>query len=339
MEKKPTLTNTKAEILEAYTELLKKKESESNKNPKEEKAQEQKVETVKAAASLSAESIAKGLTDIKLNISASLDKVENSLLQEFNKLEKLQEAIRYESGYLEDLYGIKANADSLAVLIAANKEKRQFFDKEMDDKKTIFDELMQEKKQGWEKEQKERTQQWKEEEELRKKLQKREEDEYKYMQNITRKKEEDEYLSKKSAQEKELAEKKQTVEKNLGERESLIATKEQELESLRKQVADFPSMLEKEIASAKAQQEQQMSMQYKFEKDLFAKETEGEVKLLQQRISSLETRIKEQDLVITALNEKANTAGSQVQNIAMKALDSAASMRFQPTEKREEKEK
>lgn len=69
MEKKPTLTNTKAEILDAYNDLLKKKESESNKNPKEQKAQEQKEETVKSAASLSAESIVKGLTDIKLNIS------------------------------------------------------------------------------------------------------------------------------------------------------------------------------------------------------------------------------------------------------------------------------
>lgn len=339
MDKKPTLTNTKAEILEAYNDLLKKKESESNKNPKEQKAQEQKEEIVKSATSLSAESIVKGLTDIKLNISASLDKVENSLLQEFNKLEKLQEAIRYESAYLEDLYGIKANADSLAVLIAANKEKRQFFDKEMEDKKSIFDEIMQEKKQAWDKEQKERSQQWKEEDELRKKMIKREDDEYRYTQSIMRKKEEDEYLSKRAAEEKELAEKKQTVEKNLEDRENLINNKEQELESLRKQVADFPASLEKEITAAKAHQEQQLATQYKFEKDLFAKEMEGEVKLLQQRILSLESRIKEQDILITTLNDKANTAGSQVQNIAMKALDSAASLRFQATEKREEKEK
>lgn len=339
MEKKPSLTNTKAEILEAYNDLHKKKESESSKNPKEEKALEQKTETVKAAADLSAEGIVKGLTGIKLNISASLDKVENSLLQEFNKLEKLQEAIRYESAYVEDLYGIKANADSLAVLIVANKEKKQFFEKEMEDKKDIFDELMQEKKQGWEKEQKERIQQWKEEEESKKKLIKREEDEYKYLQVINRKREEDEYLSKKSTQEKELAEKKLMVEKNLGEREILISTKEQELETLRKQVVDFPALLEKEIATARMQLEQQLATQHKFEKDLFAKGMEGEVKLLQQRISSFEARIKEQDMLITALNEKANTAGSQVQTIALKALDSAASLRFQPIEKREEKEK
>jgi hypothetical protein len=34
MEKKPTLTSTKAEILEAYNDLLKRKETENSKNPK-----------------------------------------------------------------------------------------------------------------------------------------------------------------------------------------------------------------------------------------------------------------------------------------------------------------
>jgi hypothetical protein len=339
MEKKPTLTSTKAEILEAYNDLLKRKETENSKNPKEERAQEQKTETVKYAAALSSEDIVKGLTGVKLQISSALDNVENTLLMQFTKLEKLQEAIRYESSYVEDLYGIKANADSLAILIAANKEKKQFFEKDLEERKRIFDELMLEKKLSWEKEQKERTQQWKEEEELRKKLIKREEDEYRYLQATNRKKEEDEYLSKKSAQEKELVEKKNAVEKNLEERENLITGKEQELATLRKQVADFPAMLEKEITAALSQQEKQLTIQHKYEKDLFAKETEGELRLLQQKISSLEGRIKEQDILIRTLNDKANTAGSQVQEIAMKALDSAAALRLQSVEKREEKEK
>src|ERR1019366_8115587 len=247
MEKKPTLTSTKAEILEAYNDLLKRKETENSKNPKEERAQEQKTETVKYAAALSSEDIVKGLTGVKLQISSALDNVENTLLMQFTKLEKLQEAIRYESSYVEDLYGIKANADSLAILIAANKEKKQFFEKDVEERKRIFDELMLEKKLSWEKEQKERTQQWKEEEELRKKLIKREEDEY---------------LSKKSAQEKQLVEKKNAVEKNLEERENLITGKEQELATLRKQVADFPAMLEKEIPAALSQQEKQLTIQH-----------------------------------------------------------------------------
>ncbi len=341
MEQRPAMTNTKAEILAAYNELLKKKEAENSKRPKEEKAEKQKEETVKAATSLSDEGIVKGLAEMKLNISVSIDKIEDTLLQEFQKLEKLQQAIQYESGYLDELYGIKANADSLAVLLTANKEKKQAFETDMEQRKTIFDDVMQEKKQNWEKEQRERAQQWKEEENDRKKAISREEEEFKYAKNLSRKKDEDEYQAKKAAQEKELAEKKETVEKELEEREKIVAGKEQELESLRSRVNDFPATLEKETAAARRQTEEQLTTRFQFEKDLSAKEMQGEIKLLQQTISSLEAKIKEQNNLIASLNDKANTAGSQVQTIALKALDSASSLRYSSVsapEKREEKE-
>ena len=341
MEQKPAMTNTKAEILAAYNDLLKKKEAENSKHPKEEKAEKQKEETVKAATTLSAEGIVKGLADMKLHISVSIDKIEDTLLQEFQKLEKLQQAIRYESAYLDELYGIKANADSLAVLLTANKEKKQAFEAQMEQTKTVFEEVMQEKKQTWDKEQKERVLQWKEEENDRKKVISREEEEYKYTKNISRKKEEDDYQAKKTAQEKELAEKKQTIEKALEEREKIIVVREQDMESLSKKVDSFPETLEKELAAARNQLEAQLTTKYQYERDLFAKEMQGETKLLQQTVFSLQAKIKEQDSLIASLNEKANTAGSQVQTIALKALDSAASLRYSQlvsAEKREEKE-
>lgn len=341
MEQNPSMTNTKKEILTAYNELLKKKEAENSKHPKEEKAEKQKEETVKVAKSLSAEGIVKGLADMKLNISVSIDKIEDTLLQEFQKLDKLQEAVKYESDYLEELYGIKANANSLAVLLTANKEKKQAFETEMEQRKTSFDEIMHEKKQAWDKEQKEREQKWKEEDADRKKVISREEEEYKYAKTLIRKKEEDEYQAKKTAQEKELAEKKQTVEKALDEREKNVAVKEHELETLRGQVAAFPAILEKEIAAARKQLEEQLITKYQFEKDLFTKEMQGENKLSQQAITSLQAKIKEQDSLVASLNEKANTAGAQVQAIALKALDSASSLRYASTsgaEKREDRE-
>ena len=138
-----------------------------------------------------------------------------------------------------------------------------------------------------------------------------------------------------------MIEKKQTVEKALEEREKLIAAKEEELENLRNQVAAFPAILEKEIATTRKQLEDQLTTRHQFEKDLFTKEMQGENKLLQQTISSLQSKIKEQDTLIASLNEKANTAGSQVQTIALKALDSAASLRYASLstgEKREDKE-
>ncbi len=68
---------------------------------------------------------------------------------------------------------------------------------------------------------------------------------------------------------------------------------------------------------------------------------QGENKLSQQAITSLQAKIKEQDSLVASLNEKANTAGAQVQAIALKALDSASSLRYASTsgaEKREDRE-
>ena len=113
------------------------------------------------------------------------------------------------------------------------------------------------------------------------------------------------------------------------------------MESLSKKVDSFPETLEKELAAARNQLEAQLTTKYQYERDLFAKEMQGETKLLQQTVFSLQAKIKEQDSLIASLNEKANTAGSQVQTIALKALDSAASLRYSQlvsAEKREEKE-
>ena len=339
MEKKLSTTSTKAEILDAYNELLQKMQTESRKNPKEEKVQEQKAETVKTATGLSAGGIVKGIADIKLDIAASLDKVEEALMQEFRKLEKLQQAIQYESAYLEDLYGIKANADSLAVLLMANKEKKQAFEKEAEEKKSVFDDVMLEKRQTWDKEQKDRLLQWKEEEETQKKMRKREEEEYRYNLTITRKKEEDDYNARKNAMEKELIEKKQLAEKDLAEREKTIAAKEAEFLELKKQAEAFSGTLDRAVTDACKLLEEKLNTRYGFEKELYNKEMESEVKLLKQTISSLQSKINEQESLISTLNEKTNIAGTQVQTIALKALEGAASLRFPFNDRREEKDK
>lgn len=340
MDSKPTMSNTKKEILAAYDALLKKKTQETVNNPKDEKIEKQKKEVVTSASAMSAETIVKGLGDMKLQISQSIDSIEDSLLREFQQLEKLQQAIRYESEYLEELYGIKASADSLAVLLAINKEKKVAFDLEMDQKKSEFEHLMLEKKQDWEREKKDRLNQWNEENAERKKEISREEEAYEYNKNLTRKKEIDAYQYKKEVQEKELLEQKTTAEKDWEEREKVIATRELELDALNKQVSEFPDKLTNAVADAQKELQTQLATQHSYEMELYAKEMEGEIKLLQQTISSMDKKIKEQDNLIISLNEKSNVAGNQVQTIAMKALDSAASLRFSSVtskEKREEK--
>jgi len=325
--KKINTKSTKAEILEAYKDLQEQLKSEENKAPQQEKAEKEKEEVRKEANTLSPQKIVKGLADIKLEIGDAFDKVEEALLGEFKKLEQLKKAGQYEEAHLEEVYEIKTNADSLAVLLRANQQKREDFEKEMEEKKASFENMMKETRQQWEKEQKERQQQLKEEEEITKRNRKREEEEYKYTLTITRKKEEDDYNARKAALENELVQKKQTVEKDLAEREKAITEQEAEFNELKKKVDAFPAELDKAAANARKETEKELNTRFEYEKNLADKEMQSEVKLLKQIISSLENKIKEQEALIKQLNEKTNVAGEQVQTIALKALEGAATSR------------
>lgn len=334
----PTMSNTKKEILEAYSELLKRKQETETKHPKEEKAEKQKLQTIKSASALSAEGIVTGLASIKLDISTSIDKIEGTLLDEFQKLKNLQEAIKIETENLEDMYAIRSNADSLAVLISVNKEKKAAFEQEMEEKRLALERNIEQKKQDWEKTQKERDVRWKEEDADRAKALKREEEEYKYNLTTTRKKEENIYLIKKEMQERELEEKRIAFEKEWTERGNAIAQKEEEFEQLKKEVANFTQILEKEINSAKSILEKEITTKYEYEKQLYEREAKGEIKLLQQTVSSLKQKIEEQETLISSLNEKTSLAGDQVQTIALKALETATTIRYNQSQGEQRKD-
>ncbi|MCX6272123.1 MAG: hypothetical protein NTU44_13065 [Bacteroidetes bacterium] len=346
MEKKITSTMPKSEILEAYKELLEKVQNQKIEDPRVVKEIENKKETVKNASLHSSETIIKGIAELKLNIGNSLDKLEESLMTEYRKLSQIREAVEIETKNLDELYQIKVNADSLAALLMAQKEKRLQLEAEIQRKKEVFEEEKEETESKWAKEKKEREAMLKEQEALLKKQRQREEEEYQYNILIQKKKDEDAYLAKKSALEKEITEKKMAFEKELSEkkiafekevseREAFIAAKEKEWAELTKKVESFPSDLEKAIKQTEKAIQEKIETKYKFEAELTDKETEGERMLNKQIISNLEAKIKEQTTLIAQLTQKADYAGDQVNNIAVKALEGAANMRFQIKEKSE----
>ena len=87
-------------------------------------------------------------------------------------------------------------------------------------------------------------------------------------------------------------------------------------------------MIEREKAVKEVEKRVTESMQiiYKFENELLSKETEGEVKFLEQIIKTLVAKIKEQETLIKQLSQKADSSEKTVKDIAIKALDSASKM-------------
>jgi len=327
MEPEITAKSTKNEILEAYRAALKQMEEQKQANRREEKARVEKKEVVAEAHGNTMEGIVKSLAELKLAIGKSLDELETQLLAESRRLAVMRQASEIENRNLEEIHQIQAEANSLAALIEAQKDKKREFEADLETKAAAFETEMTQKRQLWKKEQEDFERARKERDEQVKKDRAREEEEYAYGIKLTRKKDEDEYASRKNAQEKALEEKRTSLEKSWAERESALAVREQELADLRSRTEAFPAELEKAAKEAEGRILSKLKTEHQFEKQILAKESEAAGKLKDQMIASLEAKIQNQEELIRQLSRKADEASLSVQNIALKALDPGVTRR------------
>ena len=320
--------NTKNEILAAYEELLQKTQESRTEEPK--KVQEKQIQetAVKNAAASSYEGIVKNMSNLKIELSSSLDKLGDKFVSEFKKFEELQQAIQIEKKTLEDLYQLSANTDSLSVMMLVQKEKKQQYEEEMTALKSKFEVDMTQTRLEWKKEQEETNLKLKEEADFLKKNRQREEEDYQYNLKLNRKKETDLYEEKKLKSEKELADKKTAFEKEFATREAQIKNAESELAELKVRTEAFPAELEKAMSAAVKNATEKLKAEYGFERELTAKQMEGDLKLKEQSIQTLQSKIKDMELTMKELTTKANTAEASVKDIAIKAIESSSKIQL-----------
>ncbi len=335
MAKQITPRSTKNEILGAYNQLLHEVQDKKTEEPKIIQKEKKEQETIKKASTNNYEQIVNGISGLKLNISKELDKLNEQLVGEYEKLSDIQKAIELEKRNLDELYQVTASADSLAAMLLAQKVKKEEFEIEITTRQADFEGKIAKEKEAFETEMAEKRAQWKKEKEEQdvaakehvnklKTLREREEEEYRYNIKLSRKKDEDAYVEKMEKQMRELTDKKAAFEKEIAEREQKVGEAESELKELRTKAASFPKELEKAVKDAETALEEKISMQYNFEKELNTKQTDGELALKDQSIASLKEKIKEQELFIKELARKANDAESNVKDIAVKAIESSS---------------
>lgn len=320
--------STKNEILEAYQSLLGKINQTKEVTVQEVKKKKSEEEIVTKATGFTQENIINNLTEVKVSVGKSLDTLEQKLTEEYRKLHELQTAIKIETTNLEELFEIKRNTDSLAALLLAQKEYKAQFEFEIEHKRQNFQQDMEEKKNLWNKAQEEFQLETKEKESKIKKERMREEEEYNYTVQLERKKDQNSYESRKELLEKELLEKKLVLQKEFAEREAAILASEQELQSLRLRVQQFPQELETALKNTEKSTKEVLERTYQYQIELTAKEIEGEKKLNQQIISSLQQKIREQEEFIEQLTKKSSDADNKVQTIALKAIEGASGLRY-----------
>ena len=327
--------NTKNEILDAYYELLEQIKQSKKSNKQEEKIIADRKSTVSEAAKNSADDFIQGLANLKLIINKSFKDLEDQLLAENQKLTNLQQAINICNQEIEELYEIKVNANTLAALLLAQKEKTANFEKTMKERSLALEQEIQEKRANWKKEQEEFELATKEQENLSKKLRAREEEEYAYKRNLIRAKEQNQYLEEKQLLEKELTEKRQTLEQEFKAREEKLSNAEQELLMLKDKVQNFAAEKQQIILETENNIAQKLTSKYEYEAKLAQTKVEGEIKVYKQIIANLETKVDSLETQIVQITERANQANLQVQDIAIKAIDGAARNRCIQLEKAE----
>ena len=328
MEKKLTPASTKSEILKAYNELLNKTQETKQDSPKEEQEKKIRETTVAEAAGLTDEKIIGQISSLKLSLNSTLDKIEDDLTSEYQKLLKIREAIDIEDQRLKDFYQINAGADSLAAILAAQKEKKEEFEREMTVRKNEFEEQLKNEKLNRDKETRLWEEKRKETEEALKKQRSREEEEYQYNLKLARKKDQDQYDQKKAMLEKELTQKRESFESEINSREQAVAAAEKELTELRSKAQKFPEELEKAVQAAIKETTAQLDKEHKFEKQLLLKDHDGEIKLKSQQIESLLAKIKDLEIQLKQAYAKAENAENNTKEITLKAIQSSGQIKI-----------
>ncbi|MDR0749792.1 MAG: hypothetical protein LBF62_09510 [Tannerellaceae bacterium] len=315
--------STKTEILDAYENLLKKVQAGKSETPKVVQEENKKKEALEKVSELNDDKIEKEILDLKTDISHSLDGLLKNMRNEFRKLEEIRAAIAIEKKSLEDLYSLSANTDSLAAMLLAQKERKECFEKEMEDKQGAFNSDMAAKKEQWEAEKTKQKLAEKEYLDDLTKRRKREEDEYNYTRKIVRQKEQDEYDVRKASLEKELTDRKAGFEQDISKREAEIKNAEAELAELKKNNAEFPGKLEKALENKEKEITTALQTKYDFDIKLIENQYKADIRLKDQIISSLQEKIKELNIQLKDYSEKATRAEAGVKEIAVKAIENA----------------
>ncbi|MBD2183901.1 hypothetical protein H6S82_21520 [Planktothrix sp. FACHB-1355] len=335
--KRPNEKNTKAEILEAFNELLQeKKELETKMNQKPEikptevrngngngkSTTEVPIKPVQNQQKM--ESIIEGLNRLQLNFGGAVSDLSEKLTIEAFQLQEVQRKVAEENQQLEALHNLQVTDGSLATLIEQYEESSKTFNEEQRQRREEVDLTITQARKAWTKEQEEHRRFIKERNETQGKTRQRDTQEYSYDLTLQRQLSDEEYEQEKKRLYGELDELKQAREKEWAEKEKAIAERETQFNELKTKVENMPKDLENAIKRAKDEGKGIAGHQAKIKADLLAKEIEGSKRTYELRINSLMETIQNQDTRIGTLSKQLDAALKQVQDLAVKAIEGSS---------------
>ncbi len=327
-----TASSTKQEMLAAYKEMVKrlKEKRETELKPQQRAEEKQKEEALQVAESLSTEGIAREVGNLRSEISKVLIELSDRMEEEIGKYLHLKSAVQVREKELTELAGIEKEALSLAALLDAQKERRERFDAEMAEKKQSLEAELASTRAAWKEEQKAHDGEVQAREAAEKRKREREAEEYSYGFERQKRLAQEQFDYEKARMERETQLRRQELERDLTAREQTLASKEGELTQLRERTAAFPAELAAAVEKAVKETTARLTRESEAREALLRKEFEGEQKVLQSRIESLQQTVKEQQQQIVRLSTQIEKSYGQVQEIAVRAIEGSGSARGIP---------
>jgi len=334
MEKQETPTKRRAssakkEMLEAYAETQKqlKEKQEAELKPEQKIEQKRSREALAVADALSTEGIGKQIGNLRSEIGTMLAGLSDRLEEEIGKYLNVKKAVEVREKDLLEIYEIEKSALTLVALIETQQQTREQTEAELTARREALLAEIVARRQEWEKEVEAHDRQIKEQAAAEKKTRERDAEEYRYQLEREQRQAREQFEYEKAKLEREIQLKKEEMERDLLEREKTLAARQGELDDLRKRAEAFPKELQAAVGKALQQETERLRLEAKGREDLLKKEYEGEQRVLQSKIEAFQRSVKEQADQIAKLSGQLERSYGQVQDIAVKAIESSSGAR------------
>ena len=329
-KRRPTRQAVADLVSEAEKTVAERKQADAK--PEERAAAKAVADAVAVADGLSSDSVVRSIGELKSTITRTLTQLSERLEEEVGKYSQIRRAIDAKEAELKEIYEIQRTASTLQAMVETHQQKQDELERGYQSEKEELEGKIETTRAQWEAERKQHDQEIKERDTAEQKRRQRELDEYKYAfareQQIARDQAADELakVQKDLAERKEQAERQwEEREKALAAREQDITSREQELAELRGRVASFAKDLQAAVDQAEARAIERTEQQHQAAQELLRRQLEGEKNVLAAKIAGLERSVAEQDEQITRLEQQAEKAYAQIQEIAVRAIEGSAS--------------
>lgn len=326
------MTNTKKEMMEAYSamkEQLQAQEKDLLNSEKMRKQMEKKVAAATADTQAAQDPI-KRLYMLRSDISKELTDLAEKFEQEIDTYNKIQAAVKAKQEELDTIYGVETAASDLAALIEAQQTKKETFESEMEKRRAMLEVEIQETRDSWKKEKLAQEQDAKEQTEALKKQRQRDKEEFEYTFEREKELRKNALDDEIGVLQKEIEQKRKDFEQDLNlhraeieAREKSVAEKETEFQALQNEVQAFPQKLEKEIKVAVNAATERLTSDFEKSRELLNAKHDGEKNVMVSKIESLEKLVKSQEIQIADLSKRHEQAYEKVQDIANRAVAAA----------------